>query len=272
MNETVQTVNVEHSVKGYGDIDRGVLAALSRDERMGYVSVTLPSSHRQIVCGQELRSRLQEFVVSRDGAIFEWEKPGYPYIATLQRPNPRLIYVMALIEEWGVGIDWMSDANAEARQARKPPPPETPRRESDPELRERLLARLRPAFESPTVVDPLPVVSLEDFFEGNADEDSIGCNLLAHPGLGEFRRVLEKVRGRADVQDVLVEISDLDVPPGGWPCSERVYVLTSARPSSVKRWLGRLFPDEVTQGWSGAAPPGAPPLLPGYSVVAAWWD
>jgi hypothetical protein len=29
----------------------------------------------------------------------------------------------------------------------------------------------------------LPIVSLEDFFVGNDDPGSIGCNLLEHPGI-----------------------------------------------------------------------------------------
>jgi len=33
---------------------------------------------------------------------------------------------------------------------------------------------------------PAAVVSLEDFFEGNQDEGSIGCNIIPYPGLDQF--------------------------------------------------------------------------------------
>ena len=49
-----------------------------------------------------------------------------------------------------------------------------------------------------------PVVTLEDFFEGNQDEASIGCNLVDHPGVDRFYETLRGIRDRADVQDVLV--------------------------------------------------------------------
>ena len=56
---------------------------------------------------------------------------------------------------------------------------------------------------------PSPVVSLEDFFEGNEDPGSIACNLDKSDRLSiaEWLRILKEIRGRANVQDVLVEIA-----------------------------------------------------------------
>ena len=34
----------------------------------------------------------------------------------------------------------------------------------------------------PETTDKTPVVSIEEFFEGNDDLGSIGCNLYEHPG------------------------------------------------------------------------------------------
>jgi hypothetical protein len=40
---------------------------------------------------------------------------------------------------------------------------------------------------------PLPLVSLEDFFIGNGDQYSIGCNLTEHPGLETFYKILKQL-------------------------------------------------------------------------------
>jgi hypothetical protein len=53
---------------------------------------------------------------------------------------------------------------------------------------------------------PLPLVTLEDFFEGNNDTNSIAVTLLQHPGVDYFYRALKEIRARPDVQDVLMEI------------------------------------------------------------------
>lgn len=117
-----------------------------------------------------------------------------------------------------------------------------------------------------------PLVSLEDFFTGNHDPGSIGCNLIVHPGITTFLRVLKSVRERPEVQDVLIEITDLEDTEGIWPFSDSVYILTRAPARKVARWLRRLHPDEV-----GGVPPDwlparLPDLLPDHEVLLAWWD
>jgi len=167
--------------------------------------------------------------------------------------------------------------------------------------RDQLIARIKRQQES--VNGPTkPVVSLEEFFEGDEDYGSIGCNLdmphedpppddrgwlrrilrpqsvrpaptAPHPGPQGFYKALRAVRGQADVQDVLVEIDDLDEVNGtSWPFSEVVYVLTKAPLLDVQSWVATLFPDEIREGYFGDKPSLAPDLLPGYRVYAAWWD
>ena len=79
---------------------------------------------------------------------------------------------------------------------------------------------------------PPPVVTLEEFFEGNPQPQSIAVNLDDHPGLPFFYERLKEIRARDDVQDVLVNIYDLaDIifnSPDGWPYAENVHILTSA--------------------------------------------
>jgi hypothetical protein len=120
--------------------------------------------------------------------------------------------------------------------------------------------------------DLLPVVSLEDFFEGNKDYGSIGCNLDEHPGPSRFYSVLRSIRARPQVQDVLVSISEVPEDDESWPYSDRVYIFTSAAPEELRDWARELQPSEVEEGFIGGAPPAAPALEPGMRVLALWWD
>lgn len=119
---------------------------------------------------------------------------------------------------------------------------------------------------------PAPVVSLENFFEGNEDLGSIGCNLLEHPGIDHFYEVLRAARDRPEVQDVVVEISEVMEGQGEWPFSECIYLLTSASAAEVESWLATLEPDEIIEGWFRSQPPAGPVPASGMRVLSAWWD
>ena len=121
--------------------------------------------------------------------------------------------------------------------------------------------------------EPRPVVSVEDFFEGNEDLDSIGCNLIDHPGIPKFYEVLKGIRAKDNVQDVLIEISEIDEEFLDWPFSETVYILTSASKEEVGKWMEPLQPDEIFEGWGfKKAPSAAPKLRNGMKVLGVWWD
>ncbi|MDT2046527.1 hypothetical protein [Priestia flexa] len=116
-----------------------------------------------------------------------------------------------------------------------------------------------------------PLVSLEEFFEGNEDEGSIGCNLIDHPGVSFFYEVLLEIRNKENVQDVFVEIMEVE-DEEYWPFSERIYVLTDAKVAEVKQWMSILEPDEIDEGYAFGKPSAAPELKLGYHVIGAWWD
>jgi hypothetical protein len=117
-----------------------------------------------------------------------------------------------------------------------------------------------------------PIVSLEDFFEGNIDEGSIGCNLMEHPGIEKFYDVLLSIRNKDNVQDVLVEIMEIEDDEDYWAFSERIYVLTSIDESLLGSWVKDLEPTELDEGYAFGEPPNAPILLSGYKVYSVWWD
>ena len=139
---------------------------------------------------------------------------------------------------------------------------------TDEVFRDRLLARVE---QIASRGEGEIAVGLEDFFIGNTDLGSIGANLgHTQPPIQEFHRVLMQVRGRQDVQDVLVRISDHEGLE--WPFTDAVWVLTSASASEVREWVKPLLPDEVVSGWVYDRPIDAPDLREGVSPVWVWWD
>jgi hypothetical protein len=102
--------------------------------------------------------------------------------------------------------------------------------------------------ELPSV--PTPLLTLEEFFDGNDYTGSIGCNLEAEPEPGEFYEVLKAIRSRAEVSDVRLQITCVDHPGEDWPFSDTIWIMTSAAPEIVRTWLPEhLAPDEVWEGW-----------------------
>lgn len=145
--------------------------------------------------------------------------------------------------------------------------------------KDELIAKIRSIGSPPVTIGdptPYPVISLDDFFQGNHDTGSIGANLAdAHPGLETFYRVLKTVRSRHDVRDVVVEIADLNedgIGGEGWPSSDRVYIITSASQGEVDSWVRALQPDEVAEGFPANIPAGFPPISTGQKVFGVWWD
>jgi hypothetical protein len=72
-------------------------------------------------------------------------------------------------------------------------------------------------------------VTIDQFFDGNDDLGSIGCNLAPHPGLHVFRETLKMLEARRDVSGVWIAI--YDTADGDWPFSETVLV-NAAHPSA----------------------------------------
>ena len=124
----------------------------------------------------------------------------------------------------------------------------------------------------PEEIQQTPVVSLEDFFEGNDDLGSIGCNLMDHPGVNVFYETFLKIRARDDVSDVLVGIYEVEENiEDMWPFSELVYIITSADESAVSSWVSDLEVDEVQQQNADSLLP-VPEVEKGFNVIQLWWD
>lgn len=117
---------------------------------------------------------------------------------------------------------------------------------------------------------PRPLLTIDEFFDGNCELGSIGCNLDPIPTPDVFHALFRAIAQRPDVADIRVQITAFDVPE--WPFSDTVYIMTSASPEEVATWFPEeLMPDET---WAGFVDQDYEPysVPPGTQPVACWWD
>jgi hypothetical protein len=174
-------------------------------------------------------------------------------------------------------FEWLSNllANSSSRPARQPLP--------EPELREpvsepspalvRVTKRVMRNGHPEDRRVPIPLLTLEEFFDGNDAVGSIGCNLPSEPTPAAFHALLRKLRERDDVADVLIQITCLDDPGVEWPFSDHIWFITTADQATVRNWFPNdLAPDGVSEN---------PLLVPkyeevsipgGHHAVSAWFD
>ena len=134
----------------------------------------------------------------------------------------------------------------------------------DPAKRQELKAELA------ALSDP-PMVAIERFFDGNDDLGSIGCNLLAHPGIDVFREVLTGLLRRPDVQGVYAQIAELDPGAGSWPFTDTVLVVGTIPVAELRGLVRALQADEVGTAEDLAISPSVA-TRHGAPVLAVWWD
>ena len=142
------------------------------------------------------------------------------------------------------------------------------------EMRQKLINRVK-VLGLPRQGAPFPLVTLEEFFEGNDDSGSsaIGCNLVPQLSSQFFYEKLKQIRSRPDVEDVLVEIIEVEEQDlSMWPFSDRVYVFTKATKDQVATWAAALRPDTVDEGFTNGKPSYLPEPKPSVKAYSLWWD
>ena len=133
-----------------------------------------------------------------------------------------------------------------------------------------LLRRLGPDFageQSWSNNHPMPLVTLEEFFDGNDDGGSLQC-----ASLEVARPVFTALRERSDVADVRIGITQWD-GAGTWPLGEYLYLVTSADAETVAGWLKKaeVWADEY--GIGNEHREREPLDVPdGMHVVWVWFD
>ena len=145
----------------------------------------------------------------------------------------------------------------------------------DEQKRLALVKLLEPYLDDQDCYDPTPLLPLELFFDGNDDTGSIGCNLVAHPGVATFYQTLRDLRDDEDVSGVWMFAKQHDWKPG-WPHSDEIVIRTSLEDVEIAARLEHLEPDtvdtvvlsDVVNDITGASVRCAP----GERHIVAWWD
>jgi hypothetical protein len=122
-----------------------------------------------------------------------------------------------------------------------------------------------------------PVVSLDLFFEGNDEEESIAPNQWGdgRPAIALLYAKFKDIAARPEVSDVYVglhwEWNDPDYADT-FPPAETVFIVTSAPRSQVDSWLTGLQADGAREGWPHGKPSNAPEPATGHRVYRVCWD
>ena len=136
----------------------------------------------------------------------------------------------------------------------------------DPEKCRRLIELIVSQAEYP---QGLALVTPSEFFDGNDQEGSIGCNLPDHPGLEVFKSVAKRLLALPGAEEVWMQIYDFEETD--WPFSENILVFGTARVEDVEALADEIMPSEVQEmhvDWV----PSRDPSLAGHRYVNLWWD
>jgi hypothetical protein len=115
------------------------------------------------------------------------------------------------------------------------------------------------------------VVNVEDFFEGNEDEGSIGPNIYPQPpSLQEFYDTLKEIKNAPRTENLLIRISDIDDTE--WFFTDAVYISGNYTLAEIKKMFKRLKPDEIYEGMMYDKPSNFPQINADSKIYSIWWD
>ena len=136
-----------------------------------------------------------------------------------------------------------------------------------------LVARINQNGDINDSATPKPLITLEEFFEGNDDYGSIGYNFCPNqPPPAEFFAFFKQIRERPGVFDVRVEVSQHEVADE-WPSSDTIWIITRSTPDVVSSWLGERFrADDLIVGWPEIGNRELLLVPEGMQIIGVWWD
>lgn len=115
------------------------------------------------------------------------------------------------------------------------------------------------------------IVTLEEFFEGNDDFGSIGCNIYPdQPSPSDFYKKFKVFKSNVDVDEIYIRIADVEEE--NWPFTDTIYLITKLKIDQIKENLKDLSPDEVYEDWMYRKPINAPEIKSDMKVYSIWWD
>lgn len=77
---------------------------------------------------------------------------------------------------------------------------------------ERIIGRVNRNGEFYHEDTPIPLLTLQEYFEGNNSVGSIGCNLDDEPHPSLIEAVLVSIEKRSDIDTVYIQITEMDDP------------------------------------------------------------
>jgi len=118
-----------------------------------------------------------------------------------------------------------------------------------------------------------PILTIDEFFDGNDAIGSIGPNLIPTPEPSVFYTELKNIRKKEEVAGVYVEIYSYDKGYEDWPFADKVWIITTAEPKEVLTWYkNEIKPDEAWLGKKEELSHENIEIPPGYNLVVTWWD
>ena len=116
------------------------------------------------------------------------------------------------------------------------------------------------------------LVTRSQFFDGNDDPGSIGCNLIPeHPGVAAFDSAFRKIENMDGVAGVYFAITEINETYDDiWLFTDTAWIITRLTPSAFESFLRPLEPDEI--GFSNEQFANPPAITEGYRLVQVWWD
>ncbi|MBL0104111.1 MAG: hypothetical protein IPP51_10415 [Bacteroidetes bacterium] len=113
-------------------------------------------------------------------------------------------------------------------------------------------------------------ISLEEFFDGNDDPGSIGCNIYPDPPtIQDFYITFKRMLASDKVQDIRIRISDANDTE--WFYTDAVYIIGDATIEEVTEMVKKLQPDEIYTGWMYGMPVNVEEVH-SKNVYSVWWD
>ena len=145
----------------------------------------------------------------------------------------------------------------------------------DMDHRKALYAKVEALDETDS--DHFPIVTLDEYFIGNDDEESIAPNQWGdgRPSVREIYERLKKIEARPDVQGVFVGIHQ-DWPDAErfeqWVPAENIHIYSSAPQEVAEEWIEGLLADGIGVGWPYGKHAAAPDPREGFHVYTIYWD
>jgi hypothetical protein len=118
-----------------------------------------------------------------------------------------------------------------------------------------------------------PFIAIDEFFDGNDDPASIGCNLDEHPGVDRFRSILAEVKKTPGVKEVLARISEVDPGEESWPFTDTICVVGEIDLEDLRKRVEPLCPTDVERsGLFAASEIKHLAKEKNAKVTVLWWD